>query len=81
VVQRVRGGAANKLRLLPRRKKVGKGEIRADRDLAGALAMARRRNLAQYLDADGQEGAHGVELVKAELGASPIGRGWSRLRA
>ena len=59
-------------------KKEGReGGIGADRELAGAPAMAWRRNLAQYLDAGGREGAHGVELVEAELGASLIGRGWS----
>ena len=67
VAQRIRGVAANKMRSLPRRKKVGKREIHADRELAGAPAMARWWNLAHYLDVDGRESAHGIELVEAGL--------------
>jgi len=67
VAQRIRCGAASKMRSLPRRKKVGKREIHADRELARAPAMARWRNLAHYIDADGRESAHGIELVKAML--------------
>ena len=39
--------------------------------------MARWRNLAQYLDTDGRECAHEVELVDMELGVGLIECGWS----
>ena len=64
--QKIHGGAADKMRSLPRRKKVRKGEIHVDQELAGALVMARWRNPAYYLDAHNREEAHGVELIEAE---------------